>query len=123
RSGAVSLRIRLTEVGERCLSVSAVDDDGAPVLLIDEVRTHPLDASGLVSPQSQPDAMFRVEWTQLPTAAQTPQGLRLAELGQGAVIEESGGLTIERYADLEALSEALAAGAPAPEHVVVTVES
>ena len=46
RSGAVSLRFGVAEVGERCWSVSAVDDDGAAVLLIDEVRTGPLTSGG-----------------------------------------------------------------------------
>ena len=122
RRGAVSLRVRLS-IGEGSSSVVAVDDDGAVVVVIDEVRTRPLDAGGLAGRKGQRDGLFCVEWTQLPGAARTPQGVRLAVLGEGAVIEESGGLTVERYADVAALSDAVAAGAQAPEHVLVAVQS
>ena len=53
RSGAVSLRLRLA-LGERSWSVSAVDDDGAAVLLIDELRTRPPDSDRLARRRVSP---------------------------------------------------------------------
>ena len=122
RRGAVSLRVRLT-IGEGSCSVVGVDDDGAVVVVIDEVRTRRLDAGGLVGGEGRRDALFCVEWTQLPGAGRAPQGVRLAVLGEDAVIGGSGGVAVERYADVAALSDAVAAGARAPEHVLVVVQS
>ena len=48
--------------------------------------------------------------------------LRLAALGEGPPLDESGEPAIERYADLEALADAVAAGAEAPEQVLVAIE-
>jgi acyl transferase domain-containing protein/acyl carrier protein len=120
RSGAVALRVRLV-VGERSWSVVGVDDAGAVVVVIDEVRTRPLDAGWLAGREGRRDALFCVEWTRLP--AESPGAVRLAVLGEGVEIEGSGGVTVERYEDVGALSDAVAGGVLPPEHVLVAVES
>jgi acyl transferase domain-containing protein/D-arabinose 1-dehydrogenase-like Zn-dependent alcohol dehydrogenase/acyl carrier protein len=121
RGGAASLRVRLA-VGERSSSVIATGDDGALVVQVDAVRTRPLDPSRLANQRSQRDALFAVEWTTLSRAGGRPKDLRLAILGEGARIEDGGGLSIERFDDLAALTEAVTAGMQAPDYVLVAIE-
>ena len=88
---------------------------------IDALETRPLDPSRLATQRGGREALYAIEWTPLPEAPK-PEALRLAALGQGPPLEESGEPAIERYADLEALADAVAAGAEAPEQVLVAIE-
>src|SRR5207247_498542 len=77
------------------------------------------DAGRLAAQQASREAMYAVDWAPLPEAPK-PAGLRLAALGEGPTVE--GELAIDRYADIKALGDAVAAGAEAPEHVLVAIE-
>ena len=118
RRGAGSLRVRVTG-GERSWRLNATADDGTPVVSVDALETRPLDASRLATQRGRRDALFAVEWTPL-SEAPKPDELRLAALGEGPPIEDE--LAIERYEDLKALGDAVAAGAEAPEQVLVAIE-
>ena len=64
--------------------------------------------------------LFEVHWSALPGTAKG-QGRRLAVLGDGAPASAVGP-SVERYADLPALIEAIEAGSPAPEDVLTAIE-
>ena len=64
--------------------------------------------------------LFEVDWSPLPGKA-NGQGRRLAVLGDG-VPASAVGPSVERYADLPALIEAVEAGSPAPEDVLTAIE-
>ncbi|MFI2645708.1 SDR family NAD(P)-dependent oxidoreductase [Streptomyces sp. NPDC018610] len=63
-TGARSLRVCLTTVGEGTVAVSAADDDGSPVLGIEAVALRPLTAEELPAGEASftRDSLFEVEW-------------------------------------------------------------
>jgi acyl transferase domain-containing protein/acyl carrier protein len=111
-SGVSSLRVRVTATGGSTWSVVALDQNGAPAVSVEAVSHRPVDAqqlAGLGRPAE--DSLFGLEWVQL--AGTAPQPLRVAVLGE---LDAPG--VEERYADLEALGEAVGAGAPVPDVVL-----
>ncbi|MCC3778266.1 type I polyketide synthase, partial [Streptomyces sp. UNOB3_S3] len=116
-TGASVLRVRLAPNGPDSVSLEAADGTGEPVLTADSVTLRPVaeqrPAAGTGLPR---DALFRLDWT--PPATATEAGgssLRWAALGEDVLdlgVEE-------RYADLAALGERLAAGGAAPDAVVL----
>ncbi|MFE7130822.1 SDR family NAD(P)-dependent oxidoreductase [Streptomyces sp. NPDC057638] len=62
-SGATALRVTLTRPTPRTLSLTATDPYGAPVISVDSLLVRPL-PTGTATPGR--DALFRVEWRELP---------------------------------------------------------
>ena len=113
RQGVSRLRVRVVSTGDSSLRLDAIDDSGTPVVSVRSIVARPVDQSQLENAQrSGPSALFAVEW-----AAVAPEGTaepaRVAFLGGN----DTG------YADLEALEQAIAEGADAPDVVVAEVES
>jgi acyl transferase domain-containing protein/short-subunit dehydrogenase/acyl carrier protein len=116
RHGATSLRVRIAPAGDGAMSITAVDPSGAPVIAIAAVVGRPVEESRLRSPRggAAEDALFRIEWT----AVAPPADIASPRLALLADVElDARG---ERYVDLAALGEALAAGAPVPEFVLAS---
>ncbi|MFJ4526711.1 polyketide synthase dehydratase domain-containing protein, partial [Streptomyces sp. NPDC088810] len=68
-TGATVLRARLLRSTAGVVSVEAADETGGPVLTADAVTLRPVSADRLASADLAPgaaDALFRVEWTELP---------------------------------------------------------
>ncbi|HWH94448.1 MAG TPA: SDR family NAD(P)-dependent oxidoreductase [Baekduia sp.] len=122
RSGAASLHARLTPA-EDAWSVVATDADGAPVLSIDAVRTRTADAVRPAAAPNGRNALFAIAWTAVAEGSDRPGDARIAVLGAGPPIEASGAPALERYDDVEALADAVAAGAQPPGHALVIVAS
>ncbi|HWX46141.1 MAG TPA: SDR family NAD(P)-dependent oxidoreductase, partial [Solirubrobacteraceae bacterium] len=118
--GATSLRVRLRRSEGTSWSVLALDDEGVPVLSIDSLTARPLDPSHLrAATAASHDALYRLQWVQLPAAAEGSQ-MHAALLGDGGL--QAGawvGDGLERYADLQALQVAAEHGTPPPEVVLV----
>jgi rifamycin polyketide synthase modules 1, 2 and 3 len=121
RSGARALRVRVTAAGEQAAALTALDaDTGAPVLRIDSIASRPIDADRLRAARRSPhDTLFELQWVDAPLAPTAGAPPQLALLG-GAHGDDLVGAE-HRYADLPALIEALEAGAPAPDAVLVVV--
>jgi acyl transferase domain-containing protein/acyl carrier protein len=119
--GANALRMCLRRDGDT-LSVFALDEAGAPVLSIPTLKTRAIDQSQLqaAAPRSSHDALYGLEWVQLPPAAAADSRLQVAALGDARAIAAAG-VELERCADLAALEQAVEQGAVAPELVVVEV--
>ncbi|MFF1903701.1 SDR family NAD(P)-dependent oxidoreductase [Kitasatospora sp. NPDC058218] len=70
-TGAAALRVRLARLGAGTLSFEAADETGAAVLAADSVTLRPVAVEQLAAAAGATgsDALFRVEWTELPSAA------------------------------------------------------
>ncbi len=112
--GASALRVRVSRAGRSAWSVVALDDRGAPAISIDAVSYRPVEAARLTGAgRPAQDCMFGVEW--LPAEEGAARGeSHVAVLGE---LHATG--VEERYADLQALREALHAGVPAPDMVLL----
>ncbi|QTE02384.1 Erythronolide synthase, modules 3 and 4 [Streptomyces cyanogenus] len=84
-TGATVLRARLVRSTAGVLSVEAADETGGPVLTADAVTLRPVPADRLTTAGPAPDAadaLFRVEWTELPAprpARAVPDWIALTE--------------------------------------------
>ncbi|MFH8979346.1 polyketide synthase dehydratase domain-containing protein, partial [Streptomyces sp. NPDC017890] len=113
-AGATRLRVHLAVAGGGSVEVRVADDTGTPVLSVDALTLRRISADQLAR-ASDPhrDALFRLDWTALPTPS-TVSASTVAVLGaDGPAIEGA-----ERFADLAALTAALDAGRPVPDAVV-----
>ncbi|WP_394425996.1 SDR family NAD(P)-dependent oxidoreductase [Streptomyces sp. SGAir0957] len=65
---ASALRVRLAPAGDRTLSVTLADQDGAPVGSIEALTLAPADVAQLAELSfDRQDALFRVDWAPVPT--------------------------------------------------------
>ncbi len=125
RPGVSSLRVRVGPVeGGRAGDgqggggpwLMALDEDGAPVLSVDELVARPVDADLLRSTQrAGQDSLFRLDWVKAPAAIDN------ARTHGFAALDELGGEGVgDHYADLAALGEAVDGGVSVPDVVVVS---
>ncbi len=106
RPGAARLRVRVTATGEFAVRVDAVDDNGAPVVSVRSLVVRPVEQAKLDAQQQAGNALlFTVQWNTVTAGGDAGQA-RIALLGDVAGPGE-------RYADLNALEQAMAAGTPA----------
>ncbi|RLV10042.1 polyketide synthase [Streptomyces griseocarneus] len=125
RGGASVLRVRLAPAGPGGVAVTAADEEGQPVVSVRSLALRPVSreqiraAGGL-----RRDALFRIEWPRTGTRDAAPVrhcavvGAGGGELAAGL---ESAGVQVVTAGDLARLSESVAAGAPVPEAVVLSV--
>ncbi|MFD4139639.1 SDR family NAD(P)-dependent oxidoreductase [Streptomyces sp. NPDC058572] len=106
-AGATRARVRIAPAGGSTLRIDVVDEAGATVLAVDALGLRPLESTQLDRAQGTKNSLFQVDWAEV--VAGSSAAVRVAVLG-------------EDYADLDALEQALADGAEAPEVVVATVE-
>nr|AXL05387.1 rifamycin polyketide synthase, type 1 [uncultured bacterium] len=136
-AGASALRVRLAPSGPDALSVEAADETGGLVLTMESLVSRPVSAAQLgAAADAGHDAMFRVDWTELPSVpraempAWAPVGSAddvavLAEKTDGppvAVVEADGGDTALAVSSrvLEIVQAWLAAPALEESKLVVT---
>ncbi|MFJ9900152.1 type I polyketide synthase [Streptomyces sp. NPDC091280] len=109
-------RVRISPAGESAFRIDMTDDSGAVIAAVDAVAFRPVDQAQLERAQGNgQDSLFTMEWVPV-RPADTPGPIQVALLG-----EQPG--PGERYADLDALLGAVAAGASVPEVVVAGVEA
>ncbi|MFI2215081.1 SDR family NAD(P)-dependent oxidoreductase, partial [Streptomyces sp. NPDC020141] len=124
--GAGSLRVRLAPAGTDAVSLTAFDEQGAPVLSVESLLLRALDPARLRS--TRPvfhESLFRLEWSAQPLVPSAGSGGRCAVVGAAALgLEETlreAGVTADVYADLAALGGVVAAGKPLPDNVLVSL--
>ncbi|MFG2747845.1 SDR family NAD(P)-dependent oxidoreductase, partial [Streptomyces xanthophaeus] len=109
--GATRLRVRAVATGDSALRLDAVDENGAEVVSVNSIAVRPVAQEQLTGAQrGSQNALFRVDWAEVPTE----------NTSEPAVVEVLGGP--HGYADLAALTHAVAGGAAAPDFVVAVVE-
>src|SRR5262249_13513572 len=125
--GATTLRVWLTTHDDNTISMAVADTTGQPVASIDSLAFREVSPDHLATaPSDYHRSLFGVDWGELPMTS-APVPARWAVLGGGgaglsaALADVAGG--VEVFADLAGLSESVAAGGPAPEVVVYTVDS
>jgi acyl transferase domain-containing protein/acyl carrier protein len=97
-TGATALRVRLAPAGDDTVSLTAVDEAGAPVISVDTLLLRPLAPGGLGGPQR--DSLYRLDWPAIePDPA--PALERPAALGTTPA-----GLALPAYPDLAAIADA-----------------
>ncbi|MEU2560356.1 SDR family NAD(P)-dependent oxidoreductase [Streptomyces longispororuber] len=124
--GATVLRVHLRPADTGGVALLLADDTGAPVARADSLELRPVAPEQLraAAGGGHRDALFAVEWTPLPAGTADPAGTTWATvgpdpLGVGARLTASGA-PVDAYADTDALTAALDAGAAAPDTVLVT---
>ncbi|MGW3993306.1 beta-ketoacyl synthase N-terminal-like domain-containing protein [Amycolatopsis sp. NPDC004772] len=70
-AGASALRVRLAPSGPDALSVQAADEAGGFVVTADSLVSRPVSTEQLGAAANR-DALFRVEWTEIPPAGDVP---------------------------------------------------
>ncbi|WP_218952276.1 type I polyketide synthase [Amycolatopsis anabasis] len=121
--GAAAIRVRLTPVGTGTVSVEVTDESGAPVASVESLVMRPVSAAQLNdSGRVRRNSLFRVGWTEIPLVPAEQSRVALVgsdDWGWGGWLET--GDHTGAFGSLAALTEAVEAGAPAPDFVVVPV--
>ncbi|MFF5256852.1 SDR family NAD(P)-dependent oxidoreductase [Streptomyces leeuwenhoekii] len=117
-TGATALRVRVTPTGPDTFGLTFMDPAGS-VGEVESLTLRAIDPARLrTTANPGHDALFRVDWSPIPAPPEaTPD--RWAVLGAGLLpdILTASGDDVTVYGDLNALSGAVAAGAPVPEAV------
>ncbi|GAA3435872.1 type I polyketide synthase [Kutzneria kofuensis] len=70
-AGALALRVRVVSAGPSAISVEAADEAGGLVVSVDSLVSRPVSTEQLDAAAARTrDALFRVEWTEVPADAQ-----------------------------------------------------
>ncbi|EFL26027.1 modular polyketide synthase [Streptomyces himastatinicus ATCC 53653] len=118
-SGASALRVRLELQGADGVRLEIADTSGAPVAAVDSLVLRAVsDEQVRAARAAYHESLFRVEWTELATGAAS--GGLWAVLGTDRVVSHPAGVEAVAYADLAALTEAVADGAAVPDYVFAT---
>ncbi|SBV04567.1 polyketide synthase 12 [Streptomyces sp. Ncost-T6T-1] len=104
RTATGTLRVRLAPAGADAVTVDVTDADGRPVATVDSLTLRPV-RSGSAAPAT---GLLLPSWTPLAELPPAPDTARWTRVGPG-----------ESLADSAALADALAAGAPVPEAVLL----
>ncbi|MGW5447995.1 type I polyketide synthase, partial [Streptomyces asiaticus] len=108
--GADTVRVRLSPAGNGTVSLQLADVTGTPVATVDRLALRTVSQAQLTSPGGASDALFTVDWTPIPATSEQVSQADWTTIGPDAP-----------YPDLEALTEALDAGAQTPQYVVVSL--
>jgi acyl transferase domain-containing protein/thioesterase domain-containing protein/acyl carrier protein len=111
-----SLRIRVSAAGDE-IQIEAFDESGEAVLSIESLQAQPVEQAQLKAAR-RGRSLHTVGWTALEPAPGLALG-SVAILGDG----DCGGIEADRYPDLAALIDAIAAGAPVPATVLAGLQS
>ncbi|MFI7179882.1 type I polyketide synthase [Streptomyces spororaveus] len=120
-AGAAGIRVRLTAAPSGGIALDVADSTGAPVASVESLILRPVSAEQLGADRAvHHESLFGVEWARLPVpVGAIPSGERWAVLGEDEPDLRVGGDRLDTYSGLTALREELAAGATAPDVVVV----
>ncbi|WP_210609286.1 type I polyketide synthase [Streptomyces rhizosphaericus] len=108
--GADTVRVRLSPAGNGTVSLQLADVTGTPVATVDRLALRTVSQDQLTAPGGASDALFTVDWTPIPATSEPVSQADWTTIGPDAP-----------YPDLEALTEALDAGAQTPQYVVVSL--
>ncbi|HWM02265.1 MAG TPA: type I polyketide synthase, partial [Actinophytocola sp.] len=86
-SGAASVRVRLSPSGSQAVSLSIVDDTGAPVLSVGSLTTRAL-SSGELAAASTRDSLFALEWVPQPVPDGVAEDFDVEEVATGAAVHD-----------------------------------
>ncbi|MGW8702942.1 SDR family NAD(P)-dependent oxidoreductase, partial [Streptomyces eurythermus] len=132
-TGAEALRVRLTPTDGHTFRLTATDPHGVPVVAIEALTTRPVSAEqvAVTSSGSRQDSLFGLVWAPVIGADSADAVGSIAFVGgaderfaaDGAVRHFAADGAVGRFADLAALRDAVAAGAPVPDVVVAVLDA
>ncbi|MFC4537117.1 SDR family NAD(P)-dependent oxidoreductase, partial [Sphaerisporangium dianthi] len=121
-AGATTLRVRLSDAGDGRVRLVVADGTGAPVAEVDSLVLRPVSTEQVrAGAATHHGSLFRVDWRPVEATAAPEPGYWVT-VGEPRpewhrmVTAADGGETA-RYADIEALAEAIDAGSPVPDVV------
>ncbi|MBB5801447.1 acyl transferase domain-containing protein/acyl carrier protein [Saccharothrix ecbatanensis] len=115
RSGLSRVRARIAPVGDSALRVDIVSELGELVLSLGRLDMRPVDSAQLERMRrGSRQSVYQVDWTSVPWGA--AKSVSLAAVG---AVGGAG----DRFADLAALEQAVAEGAPMPELVLAAIDT
>ncbi|MCP2170506.1 type I polyketide synthase, partial [Goodfellowiella coeruleoviolacea] len=118
-AGASTVRVRLSPSGNDGVSVLVADPDGLPVASIDTLTLRAVAREHLRG--ARHNSLFRVDWSPLPVdRTEASRSRRWALVGDTASPVAAATPAQNSYADLAELLDAVRAGLPVPDVVVVT---
>ena len=118
QAGASSMRVSVRATGEDTLSLTALDERGAPTLVVETVMARTIDVARMASARDAgASSLFVMELAEIPLAASNGAAPRFATIGDVAGAPAGA----QRYEDLAELGAALDAGAAVPDAVFAAV--
>ncbi|MFI1919816.1 SDR family NAD(P)-dependent oxidoreductase [Nocardia sp. NPDC020380] len=115
RTGLSQVRVRIGTAGESALRIDIADTEGAMVAAVGALAVRPVEPSRLGGAQrGGGNSLFQVDWAAV--TVESARQVQVVSLGEPVA-------TGPRFADLAALEQALAGGAPVPGAVLVTFET
>ncbi|MFZ1925212.1 MAG: type I polyketide synthase, partial [Solirubrobacteraceae bacterium] len=119
RVGVDSLRVCISRTGEHESSLVAVDGDGEPALSVESIVARPVEADKLQRARgTAEDPLFAVDWVPVSLASVDEAPPHIALLDDGGAADLPAGVEC-CYSDLDSLREAIDAGAPVPDAVLL----
>ncbi|HEY8983486.1 MAG TPA: type I polyketide synthase [Streptomyces sp.] len=115
-----ALRVHLAPDGAGGVRVRAADSSGAPVVTVNSLALRRPSMALLGGERSiAQDALFHVDWTEVPLADPAPGAHTWALLGDDTLALRDAGLPLTGYEGLAALRDAVASGAVMPDVVLL----
>ncbi|MGW7349492.1 SDR family NAD(P)-dependent oxidoreductase [Streptomyces sp. NPDC054854] len=115
RAGATGVRVRVSPAGESAVRIVMVDEAGELVVSVDKLAVRTVEPGQLGrARKSTEQSLYQVDWATVATPE--PRDVRLAVLGD---LQAPG----DRFVNLYALEDEVAVGMPAPDLVLVSVET
>nr|WP_116210513.1 type I polyketide synthase [Streptomyces olivoreticuli] len=126
--GAAALRVRLAPAGTDAVSVTVADATGRPVASVASLAVRSVAPEQLKGAHTAfHDALFRLDWTAVPTGPAPAGATRWAALGgDGSELLpalKSAGAPVTAYEDLDALRHGLTPDGTAPDLVFVPCDT
>ncbi|WP_328474034.1 SDR family NAD(P)-dependent oxidoreductase [Streptomyces sp. NBC_00448] len=119
--GVSRARVRITPAGRSASRIDIADENGGLIACVRELASRPVDQAQLAGTARAADgSLFTMEWAEV-AGADGAAPASVAVLGAAAVVP--GAEAGERFADLDALVGAVAAGATVPDAVLTVVPS
>ncbi|MFL5909184.1 MAG: SDR family NAD(P)-dependent oxidoreductase [Gaiellaceae bacterium] len=116
-TGVPVLRVLVAPSGEDAVSLTAVDESGAPVLTVESLVARPVKAGQLAGSRRGHDSLFQLDWIELSGAGSANGTLRsLAVIGDLDV----DGVDAKSYESPAQLAEAIESGTPEPRVVLAS---
>ncbi|MFH8371440.1 type I polyketide synthase [Streptomyces sp. NPDC018031] len=127
-AGATVLRVRTAPIGPDTIALTVTDAAGEPVASVASLRARPVSLAQLqAAGRRGQDALYQLGWTPVPHGdpAAADAGRDWVLLGPGPDGPETGtsapdGAPANHYPDLGALAEAVTAGRPVPDAVLLS---
>ncbi|QNP67577.1 SDR family NAD(P)-dependent oxidoreductase [Streptomyces genisteinicus] len=107
------VRVRVAPAGDHAFRIDIADENGDTVVSAESLAVRPVDPAQLTRTGGEQNTLFQLEWTPVTT---TPSTARVAVLGDL-------GAPGARFADLNALEAALAAGTAGADLVLAGIET